>query len=132
MQISSGARKQTRVLGKMGEDAAVRLLKAENMSILARNFRCKAGELDIVALDGRELVFVEVKTLRRRSGFTPAANLSANQRRRNRNAAKVYLKMIDFPPLAARFDLVEVVFIGNTLCSIRRTEDYLLPLPPGN
>ena len=125
-------RKKHIALGRQGENFAADYLERNGFTILARNWRTDAGELDIVALDGRELVFVEVKTLRRRSGFTPATNLSANQRRRNRNAAKVYLKVIDFPPLAARFDLVEVVFIGNTLCSIRRTEDYLLPLPPGN
>lgn len=100
------------------------------MTILARNFRCKPGELDIVALDGDELVFVEVKSLRYRRGFTPAGNLSMHQRRRNRNAAKVYYKLIGAPPLVSRFDLVEVVFWKNILISLCRTENYLLPMLP--
>ena len=56
------------VLGRRGEEAAVRLLLAKGYTILARNWRVRSGELDIVARDGRTLVFVEVKT-RRRSGF---------------------------------------------------------------
>lgn len=128
MYLSSRARADTRRLGQRGEEAAVRLLKHENMTILARNYRCKAGELDIVALDGRELVFVEVKSLRKKAFFTPASNLSMNQRRRNRNAAKVYLRMINSPQISARFDLVEAVYWKNILLSIRRTEDYQPPL----
>ena len=59
------------------------------MTILARNWKCRAGELDIVALDENELVFAEVKTLRAKSGFDPAVNLSHRQRRRNFTAADI-------------------------------------------
>ena len=130
MYLSPQAKKSTRKLGIKGENTAVRALEACGMTILARNFRCKPGELDIVALDGNELVFVEVKTLRYRPGFTPSANLSMHQRRRNRNAAKLYYKLIGSPPLISRFDLVEVIFRNNILLSLCRTENYLLPLPP--
>lgn len=131
MLISARARKSTRRLGIRGENAAEKLLEMEGMTILARNFKCKAGELDIVALDGRELVFVEVKSRRYNPGFAPFVNLSMHQRRRNRNAAKLYCKLIGSPPLAGRFDLVEAVYRGRILISLRRTENYLLPLPPG-
>ena len=130
MLLTRRARNSTRKLGVKGENAAVKHLEYCGMTILARNFRCKPGELDIVALDGNELVFVEVKALRYRRGFTPAGNLSMHQRRRNRNAAKVYYKLIGAPPLVSRFDLVEVVFWKNILISLCRTENYLLPLPP--
>ena len=132
MFLTSNAKRSTRKLGMKGENAAVKHLEYCGMTILARNFRCKPGELDIVALDGNELVFVEVKSLRFRPGFTPAANLSMHQRRRNRNAAKLYYKLIGSPPLVSRFDLVEVIFRNNILISLLRTENYLLPLPPGN
>lgn len=130
MIVSRSARKSTRKLGIRGENVAVKLLELEGMTILARNFKCKAGELDIVALDGKELVFVEVKSLRHRSGFTPAGNLSMRQRRRNRNAAGLYYRLIGSPPLVSRFDLVEAEFKNNILVSLRRTENYLLPIPP--
>ncbi len=130
MQLSFRAKDHTRKLGQRGENAAAKLLVADGMTILARNYRCHVGELDIVALDGLELVFVEVKSLRKKNGFTPGGNLSMHQRRRNRNAAKVYLKVIGNPPLKCRFDLVEAVYSRGFLISLRRTEDYLPPLVP--
>lgn len=50
------------VLGRHGEDAAARLLVSEGFALVSRNWRCAAGELDIVAVDGDQLVVVEVKT----------------------------------------------------------------------
>ena len=50
-----------RALGQWGEDLAVRHLQAQGFEVLDRNWRCREGELDIVARDGRALVFVEVK-----------------------------------------------------------------------
>lgn len=129
MLISARARKSTRRLGIRGENAAAKALEMDGMFILARNFRCRAGELDIVALDGKELVFVEVKSRRYHPGFSPFSNLSVRQRRRNRNAAKLYCKLIGSPPLVGRFDLVEAVYRRNLLVSLCRTENYLLPLP---
>ena len=130
MQLSLRAKKSRQRLGMRGENTAAKYLELEGMRILARNFKCRAGELDIVALDGNELVFVEVKSLRFRSGFTPAGNLSMHQRRRNRNAARLYYKLISSPPLLSRFDLVELVFRNNILISLHHTENYLLPIPP--
>jgi putative endonuclease len=51
-----------RTLGGRGEDMAVRFLKGKGYRIIGRNFRCPAGEIDIIARDGGTLVFVEVKT----------------------------------------------------------------------
>ena len=130
MQLSIRAKRHTRQLGRRGENAAAALLAAEGLTVLARNYRCHVGELDIVALDGSELVFVEVKSIRKKAGFTPGGNLSMHQRRRNRNAAKVYLKVIGYPPLKCRFDLIEAVYSRGFLVSLRRTEDYLPPLLP--
>lgn len=55
-------------LGRYGEDLAARLLTEAGMSVLERNWRCRTGEIDIVALDGDALVICEVKT-RRAGGF---------------------------------------------------------------
>jgi len=48
--------------GKKGEEQAVSALKSAGMQIIAQNYRCKTGEIDIIALDGDFIVFVEVKT----------------------------------------------------------------------
>jgi len=118
-------------LGRRGEDAAVRLLLAKGYSILARNWRVRSGELDIVARDGRTIVFVEVKTLRREGYYRPGDNLSPRQMRRNYRAALFYFRVIGRPSLPGRFDLVEVVAGLRTVRRIRHRRDYLPPLEPG-
>ena len=115
-------------LGRAGERAAARYLELRGCHILARNARTFGGELDIVALDGDVLLFVEVKTLREKPGFAPAGNLSNAQRRRNYRAAEHYLAMLRRKPAAWRFELIEAVFRGSRVVELRRHPDYL---PPG-
>lgn len=124
------ARKHRAALGRKGENAACSFLKNEGMTILARNWRCKAGELDIVALDGDELVFAEVKTSRFGSGFNPAHNLSPIQRKRNYHAAGVYMRVLDINGYPGRFDLIEVIWKNRFSYSIHHHRDYLPHLPP--
>jgi putative endonuclease len=49
-------------IGRQGEDLAARFLEEKGMELLARNFRSRRGEIDLIALDGDTLVFAEVKT----------------------------------------------------------------------
>ena len=114
-------------LGRDGERVAARYLELCGCRILGRNCRTFGGELDLVALDGGVLLFVEVKTLREKPGFTPAGNLSAAQCRRNFSAAMQYLAMLRHAPVARRFDLIEVVFRTRRVVSLRRRRDYLPP-----
>lgn len=122
-------RDRRKKLGIAGENAVCTLLESEGMKILARNWRCRAGELDIVAFDNDTLVFVEVKTAGKQRKFSPADNLSANQKKRNYNAAKVYMRSLDNCPYPGKFDLVEVFFRWNFIVKIRRTANYLPDLP---
>jgi putative endonuclease len=57
----------SRELGRRGEDVACRFLQEQGLVVLSRNWRCREGELDVVATDGRRLVVCEVKT---RSGLS--------------------------------------------------------------
>lgn len=118
-------------LGRRGEEAAVRLLLAKGYVILARNWRVRSGELDIVARDGRTIVFVEVKTLRREGYYRPGDNLSTRQMRRNYRAALYYYRVIGRPSLPGRFDLIEVIAGLRMVRRIRHRHDYLPPLNPG-
>ena len=67
-------------LGQRGESCAVKLLKRRDCVILARDWRKKGGELDIVALDGGTIVFAEVKTRRKLDRYRPSANLTPAHR----------------------------------------------------
>ncbi len=63
-------------LGRWGEGVAATHLEAHGYTILARNWRCAAGEIDLVARDGETLVFVEVKTRRGRAYGAPEEALT--------------------------------------------------------
>ena len=97
-------------LGRWGEDLAVQHLLAEGYQVLARNWRCRAGELDIVARSVGELVFVEVKT---RTGIAygePAEAVTPRKARRIHGLAFQWLadhRPPDSPEL--RFDVIAVI-----------------------
>jgi putative endonuclease len=67
------------VLGRRGEEEAVAYLRSLGWRILDRNWRCEHGEIDVVALDGAELVVVEVKTRRSRSYGDPLEAVTARK-----------------------------------------------------
>lgn len=96
-------------LGRYGEDIAVGHLEAAGMVVLARNWRCAQGELDIVARDGSTLVFCEVKT---RSGVgygTPFEAVIPAKARRIRGLAAAWLREADRGWPELRFDVVGVL-----------------------
>lgn len=70
------------VLGRHGEDAAARLLTSEGLTLVARNWRCGEGELDLVAVDGADLVIVEVKTRSSELYGHPLEAVDGRKRRR--------------------------------------------------
>lgn len=91
--------------GRAAEDAAAALLESKGYSILERNFFARAGEIDLVAKDGEEVVFVEVRA-RRAGGWEGAAeSVGGKKRRRVITAAKVWLAARGWSG-ACRFDVV--------------------------
>jgi putative endonuclease len=77
--------------GDAAEDLAARFLEARGLAIVDRNWRCRAGEIDLVARDGATLVFVEVR-LRTSAAFGgAAASVDAHKQRRILQAARLYL-----------------------------------------
>lgn len=95
-------------LGRDGEAAAERLLGRAGMRLLARRFRCRAGEIDLVVRDGAVIVFVEVKTRSGTAWGDPAAAVDARKRARIARAAQVFLAGYGLEGELCRFDVVEV------------------------
>ena len=105
-------RPHTHVKGRQGEDAAAAFLVRSGYRILARNVRLPGGEIDIVALDGATLVFLEVK---RRDGSAFGSALAAvdrRKRKRLRSLAADYAQIVA-PRARIRFDIVSID--GNRL-----------------
>lgn len=96
--------------GRSGEAVASRHLELQGYVILARNWRCKLGEVDIVAGRGGMVIFVEVRTRRGTSRFgTPAESVDARKQARLRRIAQAYLLAHGWPDEAAvRFDVMDI------------------------
>ncbi|MFI0981907.1 MULTISPECIES: YraN family protein [unclassified Streptomyces] len=96
-------------LGRYGEDLAARWLTEVGMSVLERNWRCQAGEIDIVARDGDSLVVCEVKTRRTGPFQHPMEAVTPRKAQRLRTLAELWLYEHGGPPPGgARIDLVGV------------------------
>ena len=92
--------------GRQAEDLAARFLEKKKLRIIARNYRCRGGEIDLVCRDGKVLVFVEVR-LRQNTAFGgAAASVTAIKQRRIILAAQHFLMSHSLANSDCRFDCV--------------------------
>ncbi|MGW4478589.1 YraN family protein [Rhodococcus triatomae] len=96
-------------LGALGEDLAVEHLVGRGMSVLARNWRCRYGEVDVIAEAGDAVVFVEVKTRTGCGHGTPAEAVTYTKQARIRRLAALWLREQERGWRRVRFDVVAVV-----------------------
>jgi putative endonuclease len=98
-------------LGRFGEELAVQRLRAGGLTVLDRNWRCRDGELDIVARDADTIVFCEVKSRSSARFGLPAEVITTAKARRQRALAARWLSAHrgDVAALAVRFDVVGVL-----------------------
>jgi putative endonuclease len=94
--------------GRAGEDIASRHLQRAGLVVLARNFRCRSGEVDIVAQDEDTTVFVEVKERHGRSHGEGFEAVTFGKRRRLIRAARTYAASRGLSERPIRFDVVSV------------------------
>lgn len=115
-------------LGKNGENFAVEFLEGKGYQIITRNWRCGSNELDIVALDGDTLVFVEVKT-RYSDYIDPRTSMSKSKIRNFVNAVTMYLRKIQVNS-NFRLDVIIIVMqsgFDNKGMYVEHYEDAILP-----
>lgn len=106
-------------LGQRGEDAAVRFLERKGFYIHDRNWRCEAGEVDIVAEDEDSLVFVEVKTRSNCEKGLPEEAVGAEKRRRYERIAGYYLRDNSFVDTCVRFDVISILVVSSDRAFLR-------------
>ena len=106
------ANSTTRARGQWAEEQAAAYLESRGYTVVFRNFRCRGGELDLVAIDGAHLCFVEVRFREDRARGEPLETIDGRKRGRLIRAARQYLQQnpdINTTRQFMRFDVVSVV-----------------------
>jgi putative endonuclease len=114
-------------LAVLGERAAEEELRRRGYRIRARNYRCRRGEADLVAQDGDDLVFVEVKT---RAGFDyglPQDAVGWTKQQRLGQAAAHYCHRYQIEDRPVRFDVVEVIVLRGEVAAVEVIRDAFTP-----
>lgn len=97
-------------VGRRGEALAAELLRTKGLTIVERNFRCRAGEIDLVAFDGPTLVFVEVRSRRGDCAGTPLESVDPRKQARVTRVARHFLAARGLLDRDVRFDVVGIRF----------------------
>jgi putative endonuclease len=118
------ARKQ---LGARGESIAADYLKRLRYKILARNYACPLGEIDLIALDDGCIVFCEVKTLADDASADPEEKIDPAKQRKLRQIAEYWLRQHRQPECACRFDALAVVIPPGGEPTVRHIIEAFIP-----
>lgn len=102
-----------RRLGQWGEKVAALHLEAQGLLILERNWRCRGGEIDLVARDGETVVFIEVKTRRGRDFGAPEEALTPHKAEKLMQLGQQYIADRELDDVDWRIDLVAVELDGS-------------------
>jgi putative endonuclease len=102
-----------KITGKVGEQIAVSFLKKNGYKILEKNFRCRLGEIDIVAREGKNLVFIEVKTRKSNELGYPEEAVDLRKQRKIVAVALSYLQEKNISDKDIRFDVVAVLMTDS-------------------
>lgn len=97
-----------RKLGSDGENYAAQFLRRKGYAIVQRNFRCHAGEIDIIARHKDCLVFIEVRTRKSPSFGTPEESITPVKKQRLIALAEAYVQGCEAPPEFWRIDVVAI------------------------
>jgi putative endonuclease len=110
-------------LSKTGEDVTFRYLQQNGIQILERNWKCKAGEANLIIKEDEDIVFVEVKTRKGITGGFPEETINAAKRARYEKIALHYLASRDLPSARIRFDVISVSMMDKQRAMLRHHRD---------
>jgi putative endonuclease len=123
-----------RDLGQKGEDIAARFLEQNGYRIVAGNFTVPVGrnsrgaqitgEIDLIALDGETLCFVEVKTRRSDEYLAPTANVDLRKQRQIIRTAKIYRRIFNVWQREHRYDVVSIVMPDSSPPSVELLKGF--------
>ena len=110
---------QRLALGQWGEEQAVAFLRQQGLKILERNYRTPVGEIDIVARNRKELLFVEVKTRRGTNFGLPQEAVGPRKQQQIIRTAQWYLQRENTGKLQPRFDVVAILCQSDNTAKIQ-------------
>lgn len=111
-------------IGRFGEGKAVKYLKRKGYKILERNFFSRYGEIDIIALDKKEIVFIEIKSRTNSLYGNPAEAVTNNKLNHIYNTAKYYLYIHNLLNKPVRIDVIEI-YIKNKKININHLKQVV-------
>ena len=114
------------ILGKRGEQLAVSFLEKKNYQILETNWRYGRAELDIIAMDRKALVFVEVKTRNSNQFGTPEIAVNKKKEKLMASAGAAYMREIGHD-WEIRFDIIAIIYTNENDYDIQHFEDAFFP-----
>ena len=103
------SKKENIITGKLGESIATEYLRNNSYSILETNFKCKIGEIDIIAKKEDRIIFIEVKTRTNDAFGLPREAVNLYKQKKIRLVAMSYLKMKRLYNSSCRFDVIEII-----------------------
>lgn len=116
-------RKRTEMkLGDWGEEKAVEYLSEKGYQIIQRNFRCKAGEIDIVTIHKNTLVFIEVKTRNNMHYGLPCEAITPTKMRHLKKAIAYYTAIYKMEDWDLQLDVLELLMVEGH-CYVHHLED---------
>ncbi len=113
--------------GHSGEKEALRFLRRKGHRIIARNYDCPAGEVDLITTDGATIVFVEVKSRSDELGKDADHIVSSRQRERLIHAAQYFVRRADPHNRPSRFDVVTVYLPPSGRPVVQHFENAFIP-----
>jgi len=116
-----------RSIGNLAEDAAVRHLRKSGCKILERNFSTRLGEIDIIAIDGEVLCFVEVRSRSSADHGGALAAFPVKKQRRVLRAAEAYMKIKHLEGVDVRFDYAAVGVGGESGYQVESLKNAFWP-----
>lgn len=111
-------------IGKSGEEIVSKYLESKGYEILDRNFNCYQGEIDIIAKDKKEIVFIEVKTRKNKKYGLASEAVNENKQKHLLKAIKYYIYIKKYENCFIRIDVIEV-YIKNRKININHIKQAI-------
>lgn len=123
------SKRENKIKGNLGEDIACRYLEKNDYKILKRNFTSYRGEIDIVAFDKDEIVFVEVKTRTQVYCGMPSESVDCSKKKQLYKVAEYYLYLNRICDSRIRFDVIEIYLYGTDSYRLNHIKNAILDSP---